>query len=97
MAGWLLTTSIGNLIVVILEGFKPDDGLAVQFFFFAILLAVVMLLFILMAYFYTYVDYGCEPGREAVEEGDENAPLMTGEEKEEVLDGDPAGTKEDLS
>ena len=68
MAGWLLTTSVGNLIVVILEGFKPNDGLAIQFFFFAILLAVVMILFVLMAHFYTYVDYGCESAREENEE-----------------------------
>ncbi|XP_047137839.1 solute carrier family 15 member 2 isoform X1 [Hydra vulgaris] len=58
MAAWLLTVSVGNLLVVILAGVKLTDDMAEEFFFFAILLAVVTVIFAIMAYFYTYIYYG---------------------------------------
>lgn len=57
MAGWLLTVSVGNAIVVIFAEARLTDNMANEFFFFAGLLALVMLVFMLMSYFYKYVYY----------------------------------------
>ncbi|KAK3710372.1 hypothetical protein QZH41_012301, partial [Actinostola sp. cb2023] len=57
MAGWLLTVSIGNAIVVIFAEARVTDNMAHEFFFFAGLLAIVMIIFIIMSYFYKYAYY----------------------------------------
>jgi len=58
MAAWLLTVSMGNLLVVILAGFKLTEDMAKEFFFFAGFLGVTVLIFAIMSYFYKYVNYG---------------------------------------
>ena len=94
MAGWLLTVSVGNLIVVILTDLKLSDDLATEFFFFAVLLVVVVMVFIIMCHFYTYVDYGCVSLEDEEEEGDEeeeDRPLLEGQD----VSGDYKSLKED--
>ncbi|MCI4375871.1 hypothetical protein PGIGA_G00115020 [Pangasianodon gigas] len=55
-AGWLLTTAIGNIIVLIVAevGQLPDQW--AEYVLFASLLLCVCIIFSIMAYFYTYVD-----------------------------------------
>ncbi|CAB4032363.1 solute carrier family 15 member 1-like isoform X1 [Paramuricea clavata] len=55
MAAWLLTVSVGNLIVVIFAEARFFYSMANEFFFFAGLLVVVVVIFAVMAQFYTYV------------------------------------------
>lgn len=57
MAGWLMTVSVGNAIVVVFAEARLTDDMANEFFFFAGLLALVMLVFMVMSYFYKYVYY----------------------------------------
>lgn len=78
MAGWLMTVSVGNAIVVIFAEARLTDNMANEFFFFAGLLSLVMLIFMVMSYFYKYVYYSVNgeksddiPLKEA-EKGDEN-------------------------
>jgi len=79
MAAWLLTVSIGNLLVVILAGVKLTEDMAEEFFFFAILCAVVTVIFAIMSWFYKYVYYGSERTVASLE-NDERSPLIGGEE-----------------
>jgi len=93
MAAWLLTVSFGNLLVVILAGLKLTEDMAVEFYAFSILLAVVTSIFAFMAYFYKYVNYGStrtgndsldngeEPGALEPASGNENTPLLNGDNK----------------
>lgn len=93
MAAWLLTVSFGNLLVVILAGLKLTEDMAVEFYAFSILLAVVTSIFAFMAYFYKYVNYGStrtgndsldngeEPGALEPAAGNENTPLLNGDNK----------------
>ncbi|XP_075228901.1 peptide transporter family 1 isoform X2 [Lycorma delicatula] len=53
-AVWLLTTSLGNLIVILIAKLKFESQ-AFEFFSFAALMSAVMLIFILMAIQYRYV------------------------------------------
>ncbi|KAB5584624.1 hypothetical protein PHYPO_G00109660 [Pangasianodon hypophthalmus] len=55
-AGWLLTTAIGNIIVLIVAevGQLPEQW--AEYVLFASLLMCVCIIFSIMAYFYTYVD-----------------------------------------
>ncbi|XP_053354640.1 solute carrier family 15 member 1b isoform X1 [Clarias gariepinus] len=55
-AGWLLTTAMGNIIVLIVAevGQLPDQW--AEYILFASLLACVCIIFSIMAYFYTYID-----------------------------------------
>lgn len=52
---WLLTDSLGNIIVLIISGFKMANA-AHEMFFYSGLMSVVMLFFIFLANRYTYVD-----------------------------------------
>ncbi|XP_031550604.1 solute carrier family 15 member 1-like [Actinia tenebrosa] len=73
MAGWLLTVSIGNAIVVIFAEARITDNMANEFFFFSGLLAIVLIIFMIMSYFYKYEYYsvnGVKPGPD-----DESHPL----------------------
>ncbi|XP_062853753.1 solute carrier family 15 member 1b [Trichomycterus rosablanca] len=55
-AGWLLTTAVGNIIVLIVAeaGQLPDQW--AEYVLFASLLLCVCIIFSIMAYFYTYID-----------------------------------------
>ncbi|XP_014274044.1 peptide transporter family 1 isoform X3 [Halyomorpha halys] len=55
MSLWLLTDSFGNIIVLIIAGFKLANA-AYEMFLFSGLMSVVMLYFIYLACQYTYVD-----------------------------------------
>lgn len=55
MSLWLLTDSFGNIIVLIIAGFKMANA-AYEMFLFSGLMAVVMFFFIFLACQYTYVD-----------------------------------------
>lgn len=57
MAGWLMTVSVGNAIVVVFAEARLTDNMANEFFFFAGLLLLVMLVFMVMSHFYKYVYY----------------------------------------
>lgn len=57
MAGWLMTVSVGNAIVVVFAEARLTENMANEFFFFAGLLGLVMLVFMVMSYFYKYVYY----------------------------------------
>nr|XP_014289069.1 peptide transporter family 1-like isoform X2 [Halyomorpha halys] len=52
---WLLTDSFGNIIVLIIAGFKMANA-AHEMFFYSGLMSLVMLFFIFLACRYTYVD-----------------------------------------
>ncbi|CAH1400788.1 unnamed protein product [Nezara viridula] len=52
---WLLTDSFGNIIVLIIAGFKMANA-AHEMFFYSGLMSIVMLFFISLAYRYSYVD-----------------------------------------
>ncbi|KAL2081631.1 hypothetical protein ACEWY4_023484 [Coilia grayii] len=55
-AGWLLTTAMGNFIVLIVaQSIKLNERWA-EYLLFASLLVAVCVLFSIMAYFYTYID-----------------------------------------
>ncbi|XP_053493167.1 solute carrier family 15 member 1b [Ictalurus furcatus] len=55
-AGWLLTTAMGNIIVLIVAevGQLPDQW--AEYVLFAALLMCVCVIFSIMAYYYTYID-----------------------------------------
>lgn len=57
-AGWLLTTCIGNLIVVIIEAIEPFEKQSNNFFLYAALMLIDMVIFALMAMRYKYVKQG---------------------------------------
>ena len=80
MAAWLLTVSVGNLIVVIFAEARFFYNMANEFFFFSGLLMVVVLIFAVMAQFYTYVS---EQGTSDISENDADDKLLT-EEAEEM-------------
>ncbi|XP_071054882.1 peptide transporter family 1 isoform X2 [Onthophagus taurus] len=54
-ACWLLTTAVGNLIVIIIESVHPFDEESLNFFLYAGLMIVDMFIFALMAMRYKYV------------------------------------------
>lgn len=78
MAGWLMTVSVGNAIVVIFAEARLTDNMANEFFFFAGLLSLVMIIFMIMSYFYKYVYFSVNGERsddvplQEAEKGDEN-------------------------
>lgn len=77
MAAWLLTVSVGNLLVVILAGVKLTEDMAKEFFFFAGLLGVVTVIFAIMAWFYKYVNYGCSRSLDETSyDDDDTLPLL---------------------
>ncbi|XP_033728078.1 LOW QUALITY PROTEIN: solute carrier family 15 member 2-like [Pecten maximus] len=53
-AAWLLTTAVGDLIVVIVAESQLLPSQTAEFFFFAALMTVVSVIFMLMSYFYKY-------------------------------------------
>ncbi|XP_060069395.1 solute carrier family 15 member 1-like [Ylistrum balloti] len=53
-AAWLLTTAVGDLIVVIVAEAQLLPSQTAEFFFFAALMTFVSLIFMLMSYFYKY-------------------------------------------
>ncbi|XP_031435123.1 solute carrier family 15 member 1 [Clupea harengus] len=55
-AGWLLTTAVGNFIVLIVAQLAKLDKQWAEYLLFASLLIVVCVIFSIMAYFYTYID-----------------------------------------
>uniref|UniRef100_A0A8C7X8P7 Solute carrier family 15 member 1a n=1 Tax=Oryzias sinensis TaxID=183150 RepID=A0A8C7X8P7_9TELE len=55
-AGWLLTNSVGNFIVLIVAEIAKFPKKWAEFFLFASLLVAVCVIFSIMAYFYTYID-----------------------------------------
>ncbi|XP_028409001.1 solute carrier family 15 member 2-like [Dendronephthya gigantea] len=73
MAAWLLTVSVGNLIVVIFAEARFFYNMAYEFFFFAGLLVVVVIIFAVMAQFYTYV---CEGSMQVNELNEDNQILL---------------------
>lgn len=83
MAGWLMTVSVGNAIVVVFAEARLTDNMANEFFFFAGLLLLVMLVFIIMSHFYKYVYYSVNgetnegvPLQEARKEANEDDSAM---------------------
>lgn len=109
MAAWLLTVSMGNLLVVILAGVKLTDDMAKELFFFSGFLGVFTLLFAIMAWFYKYVNYGSvRTGLEdtfdneesletddATDEGkSDETPLLKMTKKETETDAQDIETKE---
>uniref|UniRef100_H3ARN1 Solute carrier family 15 member 1 n=1 Tax=Latimeria chalumnae TaxID=7897 RepID=H3ARN1_LATCH len=55
-AGWLLTTAVGNIIVLIVAEAGQINEQWAEYVLFAALLVAVCIIFAIMAYFYTYVD-----------------------------------------
>ncbi|KAL5006173.1 hypothetical protein ScPMuIL_017331 [Solemya velum] len=53
-AAWLMTTAFGDLVVIIVAGWKFIPSQAVEFFVFAVLMFVDTVIFMIMAMFYTY-------------------------------------------
>lgn len=79
MAGWLMTVSVGNAIVVVFAEARLTENMANEFFFFAGLLGLVMLVFVVMSYFYKYVYYSVNgetsdssPGEEAAKDEEDD-------------------------
>lgn len=87
MAAWLLTVSMGNLLVVILAGVKVTEDMAKEFFFFAGFLGVVTLIFAIMAWFYKYVNYGSCRTVENTDDGDSDAMDEMGVDHVPLLQG----------
>ncbi|XP_014252305.1 peptide transporter family 1-like isoform X2 [Cimex lectularius] len=54
---WLLTNSLGNIVILVIAGVKIFEKQSSEFFLFAGLMALVMLLFIFLAKNYKYVDF----------------------------------------
>lgn len=77
MAGWLMTVSVGNAIVVVFAEARLTDNMANEFFFFAGLLLLVMVVFIIMSHFYKYVYYSVNG------ETSEGAPLQETKKKKD--------------
>ncbi|KAL6079771.1 Peptide transporter family 1 [Balamuthia mandrillaris] len=69
MAGWLLTTAIGNAIVAGVAEVKIFESQAWEFFFYAGLMIVFLGLFLLVAWTYTYVSVAEEEGASPRAEG----------------------------
>jgi len=61
MAGWLLTTAIGNAIVAGVAEFKIFSEQAVEFFFYAGLMLVFVLVFLAFTWNYRYISTFDEP------------------------------------
>uniref|UniRef100_A0A023F7I0 Oligopeptide transporter 1 n=2 Tax=Triatoma infestans TaxID=30076 RepID=A0A023F7I0_TRIIF len=61
---WLLTDSLGNIIVLIVAGLKIFENQAYEFFLFAGMMTIVMILFILIAMKYKYVEIKSEENNE---------------------------------
>ncbi|KAG5283491.1 hypothetical protein AALO_G00042650 [Alosa alosa] len=55
-AGWLLTTAVGNFIVLIVAQLAKLDKQWAEYLLFASLLVAVCVIFSIMANFYTYID-----------------------------------------
>ncbi|XP_062389872.1 solute carrier family 15 member 1 [Sardina pilchardus] len=55
-AGWLLTTAVGNFIVLIVAQVAKLDQQWAEYLLFACLLIAVCVIFSIMAHFYTYID-----------------------------------------
>ncbi|XP_012156443.1 peptide transporter family 1 isoform X2 [Ceratitis capitata] len=60
-ACWLLTVSIGNMLVVVIAELKFFDSQAAEFALFAGLMVVDMFIFILLTIPYKYVEHGEDP------------------------------------
>jgi POT family proton-dependent oligopeptide transporter len=56
MAGWLLTTAIGNIIVAVIAEGEIFGDQAIEFFFFAGLMMVFLVIFMLFVRTYQYVE-----------------------------------------
>ncbi|XP_011172407.2 solute carrier family 15 member 1 isoform X2 [Solenopsis invicta] len=55
-AGWLLSTAVGNIIVVIITGVRPFERQVFVIFLYAGVMAVVMVIFTVLTMFYKYVE-----------------------------------------
>jgi len=91
MAAWLLTVSVGNLLVVILAGVKLTEDMAEEFFFFSIFLAVVTVIFMIMAWFYKYTNYGASRSADSHDDNNDN-----GDERMPLIDSEPAEDEKKL-
>merc|ERR1712004_402844 len=78
----LMTSTFGNLIVIIISGSQLDDRVA-EFFLFAGLMLVTMFVFMFMAYYYEYVDMV----------GPESAIELEDEEQKKQRNGDAHGVE----
>jgi solute carrier family 15 oligopeptide transporter 1 len=56
MAGWLLTTAIGNVIVAVVAEVEIFGDQAVEFFFYAGLMAAFLVVFLFFVRTYSYVE-----------------------------------------
>ncbi|XP_062569743.1 solute carrier family 15 member 1-like [Saccostrea cucullata] len=53
-AAWLMTTAVGNLVVVIVAQVQYFTSQVAEFMFFAALMALATIIFMIMSCFYTY-------------------------------------------
>ncbi|XP_017462685.1 PREDICTED: peptide transporter family 1-like [Rhagoletis zephyria] len=60
-ACWLLSVSIGNMLVVVIAELKFFDSQAAEFALFAALMIVDMFIFVLLTISYKYVEHGEDP------------------------------------
>ncbi|CAD5220562.1 unnamed protein product [Bursaphelenchus okinawaensis] len=70
---FLLTSCLGDLLIVIITAIDPFDDTATAAFFYAGFMTVVIGIFILLAaYFYEYAHFGNEPNMESLEDEDDD-------------------------
>ncbi|NXQ10136.1 S15A1 protein, partial [Peucedramus taeniatus] len=85
-AGWLLSVSVGNIIVLIVAGASAIKKRWAEYVLFAALLLVVCIIFAIMASFYTYIDPNEIEAQFSKEEKEEDKKDQDDNEKEAETD-----------